>query len=84
MNFPSGAEVPVGFSINGSEPGSVSVGSQRYRSVTAARERFLQYPRGTVFLWSAGPSKTAGAAFDELRTWLEQNGMRLERSPERP
>ena len=78
------AGVPVGFSIDGSEPGSVSVGSQRYRSVAAARERFLQYPRGTVFLWSAGPSKTAGAAFDELRTWLEQNGMRLERSPERP
>ena len=78
------AGVPVGFSIDGSEPGSVSVGSQRFRSVTAARERFLQYPRGTIFLWSAGSSKTDGAAFDELRTWLEQNGMRLERRTERP
>ena len=68
------------------EPASIGVAHYQINSVDALKKKLIQFPSGTVFKWravAAGRSATrAEQLFNEIKTHVEQHGMKLERVAE--
>ena len=79
-------DIYVTFNASDGEPVSMVVGHYQVNSVDALKQKLLQFPSGTVFRWSAmalgrsGPK--AQQLFDEMKSYVEQHGMKLERVSE--
>jgi len=68
------------------EPNSISVAQYSPKSLDALKEKVLQFPKGTSFSWSAarprGDDSKAQEVFQQIKTFLEEHGMKLELPPE--
>jgi hypothetical protein len=79
-------DIYVTLNASDGEPVSMAVGHYQVNSVDALKQKLLQFPSGTVFRWSAmalgrsGPR--AQQLFDEVKSYVEQHGMKLERVSE--
>jgi hypothetical protein len=65
------------------EPASIGVAHYQINSVEALKERLLQFPSGTVFRWKAmafaASARREKQLFEEMKSHVEQHGMKLER-----
>ena len=65
---------------------SISVGQYSAKSLDALKEKLLQFPKGTTFLWSAfsprADDSKSQEVFQQIKTFLEDHGMKLELPPE--
>lgn len=82
--------VYVGFNL-ADEPSSISVAHYVFPSIDALKQKLLQFPKGTLFTWrthgsTRGEDSAAQRLFQQLKTHLEENGMKLEQvsEPNRP
>jgi hypothetical protein len=68
------------------EPNSISVAQYSPKSLDALKEKLLQFSKGTSFSWSAarprGDDSKAQEVFQQIKTFLEEHGMKLELPPE--
>lgn len=72
-------------SANG-EPSSIMVAHYQINSVDMLKEKLMQYPSGTVFKWNVvameAATTRAKQLFDEVKSHVEQHGMKLQVSSE--
>jgi hypothetical protein len=68
------------------EPSTIMVAHYQINSVEMLKEKLSQYPSGTVFKWNVvameAATTRAKQIFDEVKSHVEQHGMKLERDSE--
>ena len=73
----------IGATFNSYDDEISSIGVAHYslKSIDSLKEKLLQFPKGTLFEWGRGPSSNdprVQKLFQEIKTHLEQHGMKLE------
>ena len=68
------------------EPVSIGVGHYQINSIDSLKQKLVQFPSGTVFKWKGVAAGLAAARekqlFDEMKTYVEQHSLKLERVSE--
>ncbi|MEW6209091.1 MAG: hypothetical protein AB1631_12040 [Acidobacteriota bacterium] len=74
-------EIAISFNSMDDSIYSITVGQYRVQSLKALRDKLSQYPRGTVFVWKSfnGSESSDHQAFADLKLYLEERGMKLNR-----
>jgi hypothetical protein len=75
--------IPIRVSLNGVSWGRMTIAQYEFNSIALAKKKIDQFPKGTVFYWSAyfQPSRKDEfeAIFGDLKTYIEKQGMTLNR-----
>ena len=58
---------------------SITIGQYQLKSLDSLKQKVLQFPKGTRFTWAKGDAQE----FQQIKTHLEEHGMKLEREPEK-
>jgi hypothetical protein len=73
----------VGLNPFEDQPYSISIAHYQVNSLESLRRKLLQFPPGTVFTWSNTSGNNDDAKgqelFRQLKSYLEEHGMKLER-----
>ena len=73
----------VSFTWLHDEPNTISVAHYVLTSLDALKTKLLQFPKGSVFKFKThGDESRAEKVFQQIKSYLEENGMKLERAPE--
>lgn len=76
----------VGLNSVADELHSISVGHYHLKSLDSLKKKLLQFPKGTIFKWTApfrSDDSHAQKVFQHIKSYLEEHGMKLEREPVR-
>jgi hypothetical protein len=57
----------------------ITVAHYELKSFDSLKQKLLQFPKGTLFKWKKGDARE----FQEIESYLEEHGMKLEREPEK-
>ncbi|HEU4478001.1 MAG TPA: HEAT repeat domain-containing protein, partial [Pyrinomonadaceae bacterium] len=58
---------------------SIAIAQYQLKSLDSLKQKLLQFPKGTIFKWVKGDAQE----FQQIKTYLEEHGMKLEREPEK-
>lgn len=77
-------QIYVSFNSFGDESFTIGVANSQLTSLDSLKAKLLQFPKGTVFkLKTHGDESKSEEVFQQIKSYLEQHGMNLERVPER-
>lgn len=76
--------IQIAFNAVDGNPDTFFVAQYRPASLTALKEKLAQFPPGTTFTWASGnkDGKNEQQLFAEIKGFLEERGMKLQRSRE--
>ncbi|HEX6285249.1 MAG TPA: hypothetical protein VFZ71_10260, partial [Pyrinomonadaceae bacterium] len=79
-------QIYVAFNSYGDKPYTLGVANYEPKSLDALKKKLLQFPKGTVFKFkttvSRGDESRADEMFQQLKTYLEEHGMKLLPAPD--
>ena len=79
-------QIYVAFNSYGDEPSTIGVTNHELKSLNALKKKLLQFPKGTVFKFkttvSRGDESKADEVFQQLKSYLEEHGMKLRPAPD--
>ena len=80
----NGWDYQISFTSYDDEAFTIGVANCQLTSLESLKAKLLQFPKGTVFkLKTHGDESMSDEVFQQIKTYLEQHGMNLEREPER-
>src|SRR5882724_11040760 len=79
-------DIGIGLSSNQNSRYLISVAQYQLNSIEALKQKLLQFPQGTAFVWhkSTNLDDDPGEpqTFLQVKSYLEDHGMKLEREPQ--
>jgi hypothetical protein len=73
-------QIYVAFTWADEGPSRIGVAHYRIKSLDSLKEKLLQFPKGSVFkLKTDGDEAKAEEVFQQIKSYLEENGMKLKR-----
>ena len=72
-------DISVGWSPFDDDEYEITVGHYELKSLDSLKQKLLQFPKGTLFRWKKGDAQE----FQQIKTYLEEHGMKLERAVEK-
>jgi hypothetical protein len=76
-------QIYVAFNSYEDEPDRIGVAQYGLKSLDALMKKLLQFPKGTVFkLKTRGDESKADEVFQQLKTYLQEHGMKLQTAPD--
>jgi hypothetical protein len=79
-------QIYVAFNSYEDKPDRIGVEQYGLKSLDALKKKLLQFPKGTVFKLktsvSRGDESKADEVFQQLKTYLQEHGMKLQPAPD--
>lgn len=76
-------QIYVAFNSYEDKPDRIGVAQYELKSLDALKKKLLQFPKGTLFkLKTRGDESKADEVFQQLKTYLQEHGMKLQPAPD--